>query len=277
MSDLARPDGKYSQSTLTLAERYGIDPATLDNIIGNVDKDRADAGAASVENAEAQPAQHLAEKPAHAKHVLIDPDRPGAPGRPSAPDRPGANAASAGVGAATSTVAGQSAMRNVRSGGTTFNPKGRVDKSQVIYEKEYVGGKNGPLSWILGILLLGAIAALIFYRGCEKPRPQATVESPIPAPVIDSVVTQDSTAIADSLAALAAPASPVESKAKNTAPARPRARAASSSSRNVALSTTSSFSAQERLAELRADGDQKARIRTVKKDGATLYQVVKGK
>jgi hypothetical protein len=43
----------------------------------------------------------------------------------------------------------------------------------------------------------------------------------------------------------------------------------------VLMTTTSNLAAQERLAEMRADGNMRAKLETVRKNGVTVYRIRK--
>jgi hypothetical protein len=57
--------------------------------------------------------------------------------------------------------------------------------------------------------------------------------------------------------------------AKKSTTRKPKAAASSSS----AFRTSNSMEAEEKLAEMRADGRSNAKIKTIKKNGVTLYEV----
>jgi len=245
---------KFSESTLKLSERYGIDPARLDAILGKP-KEVAPSVAA------VEPTRDwIEERRIHQPNI-------DASTRPKEPIREPMRDPVKIVDPVINTSAGSTPTRkvkDVRIEGSSLAGNSRNEKTYT-YQKQ----GTSPLTWIIGIVILGLFAIMFFVmRGCDdKPAQQA------PTTVIDTVVKTDTLATTDTVAV------PVETPA--AAPAKPaadrprarRAAATSSSTRNVALSTTSSFSAQEKLAELKADGNKNAKIQRVTKNGVTLYQV----
>ncbi|HET6512621.1 MAG TPA: hypothetical protein VFH43_10550, partial [Candidatus Kapabacteria bacterium] len=114
------------------------------------------------------------------------------------------------------------------------------------------------------------LAMMYFWRSCNNDR--ASLPTTPPAAITDTVVKTDTVATVDTVV------TPAPVPAADATPAQPRRRtaarrASSSGSRNVALTTTSSFSAQERAAELKADGNPNAHVRTRQKNGVTVYEV----
>jgi hypothetical protein len=247
---------KFSESTLKLSERYGIDPARLDAILGKP-KEVAPSVAA------VEPTREwIEERRIHQPNI-------DASTRPKEPIREPMRDPVKIVDPVIGTSAGSTPTRkvkDVRIEGSSLAGNSRNERTYT-YQKQ----GTSPLTWIIGVVILGLFAIAFFaMRGCEdKPAQQAQT----PTTVIDTVVKTDTLATTDTVTV------PVESPAATPAkPAtnRPRTRragAASSSARNVALSTTSSFSAQEKLAELKADGNKNAKIQRVTKNGVTLYQV----
>ncbi len=234
---------KYSESTLKLSERYGIDPARLDEILGTP---KAEVPATPA----VEPTREwIEERRIHQPNVEASTVRPKDPVKIVDP--------SISTSAASTPTR---KLKDVRIEGSSLAGNARNEKSYT-YQKE----SASPLTWIIGIVILGLIAIMFFaMRGCEqKPAQQA------PITIIDTVVKTDTLATTDTVAV------PVEPPVARPAANRTRARRATptSSTRNVALSTTSSFSAQEKLAELKADGNKNAKIQRVTKNGVTLYQV----
>jgi hypothetical protein len=238
---------KYSESTLKLSERYGIDPARLDEILG---KPKAEMPATKA----VEPTREwIEERRIHQPNVEASPVRPKDPVKIVDP--------------VINTSAASTPTRKVKD----VRIEGSSLASGARNEKTYTYQKQGtsPLTWIIGLVILGLFAIMFFIaRGCDnKPAQQAQT----PITVIDTVVKTDTLATTDTVAVPVEPP-PAAAPATNRPRAR-RAAAPASSTRNVALSTTSSFSAQEKLAELKADGNNKAKIQRVTKNGVTLYQV----
>ena len=228
---------KYSESTLRLSERYGIDPARLDAILG---KPREDVG---------QGAEHSAtfeDQRIHQPNIAQQIPR-AEPVMTSAP--------------ASTNI--HTPPKDVRSTGSTLSNGPRASKTYT-YEKQV-----SPVTWIIALLVLGGLAAMIYFaRGCNNEASNQP-QSPGSTFIVDTVIKTDTLATTDTVT-IPTPEAPAAAPARRRATAR---RSTASASRNVALSTTSSFSAQERLAELKADGYTKANIRRVTKNGVTLYQV----
>lgn len=252
---------KYSESTLKLSERYGIDPARLDAMMSNakpdpakLESERAVSSQATeptrdwIEERRIQQPNHDASASRHKDTVkIVDPVLGPIP-----------------------PAAQQRKVREVKKEATAATSTSDTEKTR-IYQKQ----GTSPLTWIIGLVLLGLIALMFFAtRGCND---QPAQQTQTPTTVVDTVVKTDTLAMKDTVAVPVPTAvtSPTPSKPNaNRTRSRSRASAsASSSSRNVALSTTSSFAAQERLAELKADGNTRARIQRVTKNGVTLYQV----
>lgn len=225
-------DPKTSQ----LAERYGIDPSRLQEIVDRVGTEQPVAPAV-------QPAE--------------DPVRVEAVGS-------GANLR---------------AEPNVRSAGSDLNELKRKRDRDAVSQREYT--TKGNSAWLIALLLIASIAALIFAsRGCDRgeaPPPPATTstETGPDVPPVDTLLTQQADMPADTaVTGLTsgtgnAPAAPASSRPRSSR----RTSRAGSSNRNVVMSTTSSFSAQESLAELRANGEASAYIETITRKGTTVYRV----
>jgi septal ring-binding cell division protein DamX len=147
--------------------------------------------------------------------------------------------------------------KDVRSQGSmlsdtpTIRTERRLDKQTT----------TSPLTWVLGVALIGLLIFFLAMRGCNR-----ETQAPTSLPNIDTVIQQDTTLVRDTVAM------PSDSVAA-TPPAPTAPRNSSGSSPAVALSTTSNFMAQEKLAELKADGNTNAYIREVKRNGVTVYQV----
>ena len=256
---------------MRLSERYGIDPARLDSMLGKP-KETAPA----IESAPAQPADPTREwieerRFAQDSNVAAPVAAVPAPAVPVA-------ATATPVQAVPTISPAQPASnvsipKDVRSSGTPLSDR----PSSVRYEKTYDTNRSSPLTWILGAAVIGLLIYFLALRGCNKETAQQEQQpAPVTPAVVDSTPTQDSTVAVDSATASAVP--PVAATTPSTPPrraTRPRTRTTTSaaSTRNVALSTTSSFAAQEKLAELKADGNTKAYIQPVKRNGVTLYQV----
>jgi hypothetical protein len=237
---------KYSESTLKLSERYGIDPARLDAILGKPKDVAPSAVEPTREWIEERRIHQPNAEPVVSKQPavkVVEPNRSSA-----------------------SSATNVHAAKDVRSQGSSLVNGPRPQKTYT-YEKQV----TSPLTWIIGLVILGILAIMFFMaRGCDDKKAQQTQT---PTTIVDTVVKTDTLATKDTVAVPV----PVPGTAETSkgAPTKPRARrtAGSSSSRNVALSTTSSFAATEKLAELKADGNKNAKIRRVTKNGVTLYQV----
>jgi hypothetical protein len=224
---------KYSESTLKLSERYGIDPARLDAILGKP-RDTASFEDARIHQPNVAP-----------QAVRTEPIITSAPASTNIHTPP----------------------KDIRSTGSALSSGPRTSKTYT-YEKQV-----SPATWIIALLVLGGLAAMFFFsRGCNE---QTAKNTQSPTTIVDTLVKTDTLATTDTVT-VPVPATSEASSAPAASPKRrttARRSSSSSSTRNVALSTTSSFSAQERLAELKADGYSKANIRRVTKNGVTLYQV----
>lgn len=248
MSD-QRP--QFSPSTLKLSERYGIDPARLDAILGAPKEASVPAIHASTPpTAPQDPSKEWIE----ARRFETEPAIPVVPAAPAPEIQP--------VVTPAAKPANVVIPKDVRSTGSTLS-----DRTQIRTERQLEKQPStSPLTWILGLALIGLLILFLSMRGCDKNISQAPQTSPS---ITDTVVKQDTTLVQDTVKV------PVDSAATAAAqtPTTSRKRSATGSSRNVALSTTSSFMAQERLAELKADGNPNAYIREVKRNGQTVYQV----
>src|SRR5687768_5445524 len=112
---------KYSESTLKLSERYGIDPARLDAILG---KPRETA---SFEDARIhQP--NLSRQPLRPEPVIT---------------------------AAPASTNIHTPPKDIRSTGSTLSNGPRASKTYT-YEK-----KVSPATWVIALLVLGGLAAMI--------------------------------------------------------------------------------------------------------------------
>lgn len=237
----------YSESTLKLSERYGIDPARLDAMLG-------------------KPKEGTADQPIHQPNA--------APLSPVAAPMPPITAqpvvAGPVISSAPSSTNYQTPPKQIRAEGSSLSSPPRGFSKDTTYKKE----STSPLTWIIGLAILGILAIMFFMtRGCG---PEAAKKTVPPVSTIDSneltdsTMVQDSSAVEDTIAIAETPDPP---PAKPSPRRNSRRASVGSSTRNVSLSTTSSYSAQERLAELRADGNRAAHIKKVQKNGVTLYQV----
>lgn len=258
---------KYSESTLKLSERYGIDPARLDAILGKPKHE------ASVLPAIEPTREWIEERRIHQPNVdpaatMKEPMQTGPVSKEPLPKEP--------VKIVDPVVAAPPPpplrkVKDIRLEGSSLAGTARNEKTYT-YQKQ----STSPLTWIIGVVILGLLAIMFFMaRGCDQ-KPQQKVEQP--TTVIDTVVKTDTLATTDTVAVPSASPAPAPAvAAKPASNPKPRARrtstAAPSSSRNVALSTTSSFAAQERLAELKADGNRNAKIQRVTKNGVVVYKV----
>jgi hypothetical protein len=264
MSDTGRE--KYSESTLKLAERYGIDPARLDAMLGKP-KDDIAHGTPAVEPTR----EWIDERRIHQPNVEVPAQKP-TPVIAKDPVKivdPVINPA-----AAATPIR---KVKDVRVEGSPLasGPRSTPPRNEKTYT--YQKESSSPLTWIIGLIILGALAILFFMaRGCNQeprqqtPPPTATIDTVV---VADTITTKDTVAVPLPAATEEPKSAPAPKPAVRKTPARKAASSAASSARNVALSTTSSFAAQEKLAELKADGNTRAKIQRVTKNGVTVYQV----
>jgi len=136
---------------------------------------------------------------------------------------------------------------------------------------------GGFLAAIFTVLLIGLGVALSFQKGCfqqrHQPKPATTVDS------VESLLKQQ----ADS--ASTAPAAPTQtspgkipSEALSTPREEPPGTLGKSAAKGLGrhratLRTSSNFEAEERLAELRANGYSRARMHSIRKNGSVIYIV----
>jgi hypothetical protein len=252
MSD-SQPRPQFSPSTMRLSERYGIDPARLDAMLGKPkDAQAADASVAS---------------------PATDPSRDWIESRrmsTAAPVAGSTAAATTPIMTPAATTSNVEVPKDVRSVGSTLS-----GGSSTVYRSDRTDTSNrtSPTTWVLAAAVIGLLAYLLAMRGCEREKAQQT---PTLAPTtIDTMIARDTVSQIDTVVRTVPV--PTPDVADSRPAARPRATrrasTSSASSRNVALSTTSSFSAKEKLAELKADGNSRAYIQPVKRNGVTVYQV----
>ena len=131
----------------------------------------------------------------------------------------------------------------------------------------------GMVLGILGILALGAAIILILKWNGHLATPEmATEHATAPAPTrADSTAHATDTApnfvIQDSMTLEEMEAMPHEEPKPTKQPIKRKAPA------KRHYTTSNNLEAQERLAEMRAEGNQRARIQRITKGGVTLYQV----
>lgn len=131
----------------------------------------------------------------------------------------------------------------------------------------------GMVLGILGILALGAAIILILKWNGHLATPEMAAEHTVaPAPSrVDSTsqapdtapnfVIQDSMTLEEMEAMPHEEAKPAKQQVKRKAPMRRH------------YTTSNNLEAQERLAEMRAEGNRRAKIQRITKGGVTLYQV----
>jgi hypothetical protein len=276
---------KFSDSTLKLSERYGIDPARLDAIMGKP-KEAAETPATAKPLAAEPTREWINEQRIHqpnVEHVAPEP----------AIQAPSATKPKEAVKIVDPIfpLPGTTQTRKVKEikvqrppvtpppVAAAAVPVGDPRADQPVEKKTFTYEKNiaSPATWIIGFLLLALLASLFFlYKGCNDKPQQAQSPTTITDTVYrtDTLATKDTTAIGSPLGNVATSAAPAANAPQRSSKSRARsASSTSSSTRNVALSTTSSFAAQEKLAELKADGNTRAKITRVNKGGVTLYQV----
>jgi hypothetical protein len=135
----------------------------------------------------------------------------------------------------------------------------------------------GTIIAIFTVLLIALGVAVSFQEGCFRQRKDRVAQKPI-----DTVQRMLDTAAARASAPQAptqVPAGqlppesvtiPREAPVGTTGPPAP----AASHTAKPLLSTTSEFQAEEKLAELRADGNTHARLRATRKHGSVRYEVM---
>jgi len=226
-------DSTISPTALKLAERYGIAPDVMEQIIRDT---RAEALGKQIPAMNAPPATRLnvphppGEVPNSwwEQHTIVEEPKPVAP-----------------------VI---------------------VEKNSETVERKSDGV---PLAAVaLGIIGVLALIAVVFYFGKfpqgsknESRVQTASIDTPPPAPPppapLDTMATPPK---------IASPGEPSATPAKMTAKHKVTTRKAHASQPYV---SSSSLSAEERLAELRADGDNSSQIVPVTKHGVTQYKIVK--
>jgi len=150
-----------------------------------------------------------------------------------------------------------------------------MDKQQTdlhMHDEKQSWSPIAVLGAILGVIgILSLVVLLVFImRTPKKPEPVlAKQEIATPAPVPDPVEAKPLLPPVDTIAP-----TPIEPPAPETATATPKAapKKKQVSSRSY-LTTTNSLEAEEKLAELRAEGNRKAKINISSKNGVTTYKV----
>lgn len=157
----------------------------------------------------------------------------------------------------TKSIKGEAYKKAIDEG---FSPK----------DTQFVKKNQGFSAWTLIIAILLIVALVALLKGCPEksnaPKIADTVAAIIPLPRADTIMQQRTDTAMEALPAIAAP---TPSKAK---PARATHRSSRSITR-PAMTTTSSYQAQQRLATMRAEGNSAARIKTTRRHGETVYQV----
>lgn len=135
---------------------------------------------------------------------------------------------------------------------------------------------------VLGILALAIILIHVLQRnkfnhteGGMMSTPPSTTASNPPHPAIQDTTAAKSTSVNEKPDGVPSPATTNEIDTKPAPKLKQRALRHSStfSSSSSGFSTSNNLEAQERLAEMRADGNTKARIRGRSKNGVTIYSV----
>lgn len=154
-------------------------------------------------------------------------------------------------------------------------PSARPVQNSTVHVGAPITRRDTPLSLILGgILLFLILALLIFYR---NPRQSNQItQTAITEDTASQVITEADTAgipemtqaERDSIYFASQPPKVVDpTPVRRSTPVRRR------SSTRAVLTTSSSLNAYQRLAELKAEGNSRARLRTVNRRGVTLYSV----
>ena len=149
----------------------------------------------------------------------------------------------------------------------------RATRSSVVGAGIPVTRRDTPLSLILGgILLLLIVGLLLFYRTPRQHNQisQTTVETDTTTPQISEADTAGipelTQAEKDSMYFAAAVPKPAPVTYTPQRSRRPR--------KAARITTSSSLNAYQDLASLKAEGVTRARMKTVRRRGVTLYQVV---
>ncbi len=138
----------------------------------------------------------------------------------------------------------------------------------------------GALLGVIGILALAAAIVIIMRVQHHEPpmivdmpprheMPAPAAEPPPPSAMPKDSCCQPSTAVTDKPTETAPAEEPKQEKPTVSKPAHHKVKTSSA----AAYRTSNSMEAEEKLAELRADGHSKAKIRTITKNGVTLYEV----
>ena len=234
-----------SPIAIKLAERYGVTPDAMEAIISATGHEYSPAPSANL-----PPSEHAPEAPIeHAASML-----------------------------ASSEI---SSLLNEN------NPTAPMPAPIVIHETKPLG--SGVLTAIFTLLLIALGIALSFQRGCFRQRRLSEITKPVDT--IQSLLSQQAQK------ASTPPQNPTQVSPEQVPPEAlvvPREeppgtsgtpsnsgimseaeaeKASGISSPKPVLQTSSNFEAEERLAELRAGGFAKARIKAMHKGGGTVYRI----
>jgi len=309
MPDPSKPQSSVSPSALRLAQRFGVSPQAMEEIISSTAREsapnlppvsfpqQASAEEPSIQSIpQERPSTILPTEEWMKEHTFAESTTSTPPVVAEAGVVPTiasvqeeAHSTTPVMAAETPTVQPPIIERTVEEPvrmGPQASPT-RVEK-RVREEREERKGLS-PLAVILGVIGILAIVGLIWYFShltrSTKPQPAA-----VPSVKDSSLVSSDSLAKSDSLNAdsleslasqpppatepaqpKAKAARPKTAKAKSSRPAKPRGRASNA----PYLITTSSLTAQEQLAEMRAEGNRTAWIEAVEKNGIVTYKLHK--
>jgi cytoskeletal protein RodZ len=131
----------------------------------------------------------------------------------------------------------------------------------------------GALLGIVGILSLIVVIMMMMNHHHERmmvehipPPPSAVLPTPAPAPPAAATMP-------DSCCTPSSAQTTEESKTEEPKPQTPAKPKRKVSRQSSAYKTSNSMEAEERLAELRAEGNSKAKITTTKKNGVLMFEV----
>ncbi len=176
--------------------------------------------------------------------------------------------------------------------GDTPPPPGLLQTPTVLPEQPIVRSASNPkplsggfLAVIFAVLLVGLAIAASLKEGCfpqRSDRRMAAENRSHPKPV-DTLKKMQNPEAGQADSSSNQPTAPIPPT--NVAPGELPPESLSGIPKSIAhhvksasprpiLQTTSNFEAEERLADLRADGNTKARIKSVRKHGAVSYQVL---
>ncbi len=139
----------------------------------------------------------------------------------------------------------------------------------------------GALLGVIGILSLVALMMVLMNHrrppfgaefGMNQPPPMMRNEIPQPAQPMPPTAMTDSCCKTDKTPATA-DAQPEPTPEEQIPKAKPQRKAVHKATPSKGFVTSNSMEAEERLAELKADGNAKAKISSRKKDGVLMYEV----